>query len=695
MAASINAMRERFRSQLGISIPGISFRDNTGLGDGTYVFALMEVPLVLGQMEPDWFFVPDPAQVGDLDPDTSGAAINPTTGDHGLWLDGEVVDTLRDAGVELWDSGEYMTRHLEAVVRKNVAEFVGHEEIAVLLAESPTVEKPVTPKRLTAFVTVARALVSEGVPLRSVGAIFEQFRKLYSADADHQSIVEAIRSAPFMRNELPGNSHQGVLETLDLTLEETLRASIQNPNVEPVLALEPETCQNVLTDLRNTIGGRKNVSLVVDDARIRPYLRSLANLEFPSVHVVSRRELLEPTSDTAEDREPVAYSSGRVLRPDGSRNVGGPWHPPTLSETVAVSVYVSDELSDVQTPADDNTLAEALSLMRDGLFNELGIMLPVVRLDNDPTLRPNEFRFNLNGRAYPRMSGLDQNEYLVNDTVERLKLLDIHGRRGRNPATGLESTIVEEDQTASAACDRAGLTTWGPAGYLVLTLAAEIRKTAASFQTVEATRYLLDTQRSSLSSLVDAALDRFSVAEIALVLRELLEEELSIRNLRSILESMLSVNGTTNVDLGRYIVFTGPAQILCPAPYGWTIDRLGAEHYANVVRRSMGRYIAHKHTGGGNTLTVFLIDPAIERRIADLETGPLSGDEIARLGTALRSQLGDSSHLSQKPVILTSVDVRKRLRQLIAPEFPDLAVLSYQELPADLNVQPMARVSWD
>jgi len=48
----------------------------------------------------------------------------------------------------------------------------------------------------------------------------------------------------------------------------------------------------------------------------------------------------------------------------------------------------------------------------------------------------------------------------------------------------------------------------------------------------------------------------------------------------------------------------------------------------------------------------------------------------------------------QKPVLLTNFDTRRSLRRLLEHEFPDLAVLSYQELPADTNVQPIARISW-
>jgi type III secretion protein V len=44
--------------------------------------------------------------------------------------------------------------------------------------------------------------------------------------------------------------------------------------------------------------------------------------------------------------------------------------------------------------------------------------------------------------------------------------------------------------------------------------------------------------------------------------------------------------------------------------------------------------------------------------------------------------------------LLTTFEVRRRLRKAIERDFPKLAVLSYQELPPDLNIQTIARISW-
>ena len=72
-----------------------------------------------------------------------------------------------------------------------------------------------------------------------------------------------------------------------------------------------------------------------------------------------------------------------------------------------------------------------------------------------------------------------------------------------------------------------------------------------------------------------------------------------------------------------------------------------------------------------------------------MEEQPLTNDEIAQLKQAVRSEIGTEAN----PVILTTLGVRREFRELIESEFPQVAVLAYQELSPDLNIQPVARIS--
>ena len=95
------------------------------------------------------------------------------------------------------------------------------------------------------------------------------------------------------------------------------------------------------------------------------------------------------------------------------------------------------------------------------------------------------------------------------------------------------------------------------------------------------------------------------------------------------------------------------------------------------------------------TLVVYLIDHEIETRMSQIDDKPLTNEENRRLIKAISDEVGDLPPTAQNPVILTTLEIRKRLRKLIEKEFPYLAVLCYQELSPDLNIQPITRISME
>ncbi len=119
------------------------------------------------------------------------------------------------------------------------------------------------------------------------------------------------------------------------------------------------------------------------------------------------------------------------------------------------------------------------------------------------------------------------------------------------------------------------------------------------------------------------------------MLRELLDEGISIRDLRGMLESLLSINGTTDVDFGRFIVFAPRTENLCLADSSRGLDGLSPADYSNFVRTTLKKYISHKFTKGGATLIVYLLDPEKERRIRNTVALPLTDDEKTRLMEAI------------------------------------------------------------
>jgi len=82
---------------------------------------------------------------------------------------------------------------------------------------------------------------------------------------------------------------------------------------------------------------------------------------------------------------------------------------------------------------------------------------------------------------------------------------------------------------------------------------------------------------------------------------------------------------------------------------------------------------AVRQTSGGSYLA---LDPPVSKRLVE----------------SIRKTVGDISERTHKPVLLTSMDIRRYLRKLIEQDLYELPVLSYQELTQDINIQPLGRV---
>jgi len=372
----------------------------------------------------------------------------------------------------------------------------------------------------------------------------------------------------------------------------------------------------------------------------------------------------------------------------------------SVSGASTLTLYLSKEQAAIPSfnvdgnapPTDDDESLGALTrLMQDGLFVELGILLPNLKTEIDERLEGHEFQLQINDLRLPPLPGLEPDQTLVADTVERLALLNVTGEKAFNPTNGLESAIIRGVKAANT-CRQASLTTWGPTGFVILSISAEIRRHAGALLTQDLLEFMMGQVAQVHPALVKAVLTRFELAELTPILRDLLDEEISIGDLHAILEGLLALNGATTADLSKYIVFFPYTLNLCQLTVAAQGRALQADDCSNYVRTFLKRYISHKYTRGQSSLLVYLIDPEIEARLNQIEAQSLNLEERTQLIDGVLNEAVYSP--SSTPVILTSIETRRLLRKLIEREFPWLAVLSYQELAPELNIQSIARISW-
>jgi type III secretion protein V len=316
-------------------------------------------------------------------------------------------------------------------------------------------------------------------------------------------------------------------------------------------------------------------------------------------------------------------------------------------------------------------LGEMIPMMRDGLFYELGVRFPGIRVrGNETDMPPGSYLIMIN--EIPLVMGtVSQEKVLVNDTVERLRLLNIEGEPATNPANGNECAWIDVQYQEVA--EQAGLTTWDASGYIVLHLSSVLRKNGAEFVGIQETMNMLEQLEQAFPALVKETVPKVvSPFQLTDILRRLIEEEISIRDLRSILQALAE----------------------------WGQVEHDTVMLTEYVRAALKRYISHKYTRGQNTLIVYLLDPQIEETVRSSIQHTSSGSYLAlepeitqEILSAVRTEVGSLPPTAQNPVILTTMEIRRYFRKLVELEFPHLAVLSYQELSPDMNIQPIARIS--
>jgi type III secretion protein V len=203
------------------------------------------------------------------------------------------------------------------------------------------------------------------------------------------------------------------------------------------------------------------------------------------------------------------------------------------------------------------------------------------------------------------------------------------------------------------------------------TLVALLRARAADFLGLAEVQRLLDELEQFAAPTVRNVVPRpISVVLLTDVLRRLVEERLSVRDLRGILEALSAIGATEKDALNL------------------------AEH----ARSQMRRAITFRLTAGLGQLDVVLLDPILEETVRRAVTRTAGGAFLTLPPQAARDVLASVKRAVDSlppqggpPVILTQPDVRRFVRRLIEPDMPDVAVVSFAELLPEVSLKPVAR----
>ncbi|MCY1020864.1 flagellar biosynthesis protein FlhA [Pyxidicoccus sp. MSG2] len=361
-------------------------------------------------------------------------------------------------------------------------------------------------------------------------------------------------------------------------------------------------------------------------------------------------------------REPVGPGEKEGANPGAAAPGPAPGAPPeSASVPVGVSPLTLDLAPDLTALAEEEGGAfvhKTLNAVRDELFFELGVRIPGIRVRTQAAyLSPGEYRIQVD--EVPSGGG-----QVVPGTLyalappEELAFLQVKAEPAAEPGTG--RTISRITEAGRALLEAAQVPMRSPAALLADHLRGVLRARAADLLGLQDVQGLLEGLEAQSPVLVKEALQKVPLPLLTDVLRKLLQEGVSIRDLRAILEALVSP--TTEGD---------------------------AVALAERCRQALRRYLSHKFAPTG-PLYAYLVDPEVEEVLrATGPRGPAPDPErVAEILEGVR-QVATGG----RAVLLTAPDVRRPLRRLCEGAFPDVAVLTYGELDGALQIRPIGRLS--
>ncbi|MBM3464783.1 MAG: flagellar biosynthesis protein FlhA [Armatimonadetes bacterium] len=313
-----------------------------------------------------------------------------------------------------------------------------------------------------------------------------------------------------------------------------------------------------------------------------------------------------------------------------------------------------------------NDLLSKVVGVRRTLAMELGLIVPPIRIRDSYEARPNEYIIKIYGT--PVASGeVMVKRYLALNYATADE--EIEGIETHEPAFGMPALWIAESQKEEA--EALGCTVIDPATVIATHLSEVIRARAAELLGLQEVQALLDRIKAHTPALVDYLIpSRLTVGEVHRVLQNLLQERVTIRNLRLILETLAA----------------------------WSPQSRDPVFLTEQVRVALGRSICAKYRQPDGNLYCVTLDITVESMLRDATAGAekpqhLDPVRLRDMYASLTRALEKLTQQGYPGVVLCSPETRPIFRHLVDRVAPGLVVLSYREIVPDQPVITVDSVS--
>lgn len=299
---------------------------------------------------------------------------------------------------------------------------------------------------------------------------------------------------------------------------------------------------------------------------------------------------------------------------------------------------------------------------------EMGVVVQPIRIRDNLQLATNEYAIKIKSTVVASGEILC-NHYLAIDASG--DGIPIDGIKTVEPTFGLPAVWIPDNKKEEA--ELLGITVVDPTTVLVTHLTEVIKQHAHELLGRQEVKMLIDNMKENYSAVTDELIPNLlSIGEVQKVLQNLLMERVPIRDLVTILES-LADNAVNTKDI---------------------------ELLTEYVRFSLGRTICKNLIDENKAIKVLTLHPNIEQMISDSiqksfqgSYPALSPDVTKNIFESLQTNIEVSNFNNNQPVILCSPRIRPAFRKLTEIVFPNITVLSMNEVPTDIQIETLGMVT--
>ncbi|MCL6472897.1 MAG: flagellar biosynthesis protein FlhA [Firmicutes bacterium] len=333
-----------------------------------------------------------------------------------------------------------------------------------------------------------------------------------------------------------------------------------------------------------------------------------------------------------------------------------------------VELEIGYSLIPLVDPDQGGEILDRITLMRRQIAMELGYVIPPIRIRDNIQIPANEYRVKIKGVEVSRYEVIADYLLAIDSGMTTGRLA---GEETKDPAFGLPAFWIIPEARERA--EVMGYTVVDPTSAIITHLSELSKKYAHELISRQDVQQLLDSIKQNYPVVVDELVPSImTIGEIQQVLQNLLAERVSIRDMVTILETLGDTAKVTR----------------------------NMEMLTEYVRQALGRNICQQHQSSNGRLDVVAVDPLIEKEISEAIEYTDQGITISLDPSITQRIIGDLATTIERayaqgrsPVVICSANVRRPLRKILERKLPNVAVLSYNEIAPEFELQSIGMVT--